>query len=407
MSDRSLAKRLTDPPAAPILPVLSDEGFRLFFPLAALHIALWPFLWVALWSLRLPFAVALPQGLWHGSEMILGAWGAVLIGFMTTAAPEWTDTKRLQGRALWRLAALWGVARLAGLLGIEPMLWLSLLADLGWMLLLLGYLLRLTVQRRTDRLLPFIGWIAALIAGAAVVRFGMASGQVELAQRALVLAGLIFMGILGLAISRIAVPVANHVLDPSEETVPFRPHPGRMNLAPGLVALALAGELSGLSTAVTGWLWIAAGAAFMDRVGEGFLGRASFRTEVLSLMASAGFAGLGLIALGASRLGAPWSEVPALHLAVMGGIGMGVISVFAIVGKFHTGQKLGQGPLTRLACLSVAAGVLLRTLPEMGLMPWPPGPDYLLASLFWAAGYLLWLIDTWRDLIDPETMGSG
>lgn len=70
----------------PLHRVLSDEGFRLFFPLAALHAALWPLLWVALWSFDLPLARDIPPGIWHGYEMIFGAWGAALLGFLTTAA---------------------------------------------------------------------------------------------------------------------------------------------------------------------------------------------------------------------------------------------------------------------------------------------------------------------------------
>lgn len=385
--------------------VIADEGFRLFFPLAAIYAAFAPFLWLAVWGMQLPFAADLPPGVWHGSEMVIGAWGAVLIGFLTTAAPEWTDTRRPQGVTLWRLAGLWAMARLLGLLGMEPLLWLSFAADLGWLALLLHYMIRISLRRRTDRLLPFIGWVATLATGVGCTRWGMAMGDAAFAERALLLTGLIFTGILGLAIGRISAPTASHILDPTEETVPFRPHPGRLNLAPGLVALAVAGEILGLSLAVTGWLWIAAGAAFMDRIAEGFIGRDSFRMEVASLMASAAFAGLGLMALGASRLGAPWGEVPAFHLAVMGGIGFGVISVFAIAGKFHTGQKLGQGWPTVLAAWSLAAAVLLRALPEMGLLPWPPGPPYLLASLLWAAGFLLWLADYRRVLVDPATMG--
>ncbi|MEF9604428.1 NnrS family protein, partial [Paracoccus sp. PXZ] len=53
----------------PLHRVLSDEGFRLFFPLAALHAALWPLFWVALWSFDLPLARQIPAGIWHANEM--------------------------------------------------------------------------------------------------------------------------------------------------------------------------------------------------------------------------------------------------------------------------------------------------------------------------------------------------
>jgi len=82
-----------------------------------------------------------------------------------------------------------------------------------------------------------------------------------------------------------------------------------------------------------------------------------------------------------------------------------VISVFSIAGKFHTGQRLGQGWLTRIAYLAIGVAVALRALPEMGLMPWPPGPPYLLASLLWAAAFALWLVDYLPALLDPKTIG--
>lgn len=83
---------------------LGDEGFRLFFPLAALYAACWPLLWILAFGFDLPLARDVPAGLWHAHEMIFGAFGAALIGFLTTAAPEWTDTEPLRGRPLgpWR-----------------------------------------------------------------------------------------------------------------------------------------------------------------------------------------------------------------------------------------------------------------------------------------------------------------
>lgn len=382
---------------------LSDEGFRLFFPLAALQAALWPLLWVGLWSFDLPLARDLPPGVWHAQEMIVGAWGAALVGFLTTAAPEWTNTPRLRGAPLWRLAALWAAARLAGLTGADALILPAALADLAWLGLLLLYLARVSIERRTTRLLPFLGWTAALALAAALARVAMLVGDGATAAHLLRIAGLLFLGLLGLALARVGVPVSNVVLDPSERTAPFRPHPGRVNLAPGLVALGVAGEIAGLSPAVTGFLWIAAGAGFMDRMAEGFIGREAFRAEILALMAAAGFAGAGLLAFGAARLGAPWGEAAALHLALMGGLGIGVLAVLSIAGRFHTGRSLGLDPLTKAAFLLAGASVLVRVLPEMGLMPWPQGPPHLAAALLWAAAFLAWLVDYWPVIRDPAT----
>lgn len=80
--------------------------------------------------------------------------------------------------------------------------------------------------------------------------------------------------------------------------------PGRLHLASGLVLIAMACDAMGLSPAVSGFLLLAAGAAFMDRVGEAFIGREAVRAEILLLAGASAFAGAGLMMAGAARLGA-------------------------------------------------------------------------------------------------------
>lgn len=388
-------RRLRDLPR-----VLGDEGLRLFFPLGALHAALWPLLWVVVHGFVLPLAEGMPSGLWHANEMIFGSYGAALIGFITTAVPEWTDTPRLRGRVLFGFAALWGVARVAGLLGADALAVVAGIAETAWLFGLTGYVAAVSWRKRTARLTGFLFWLAALAAAGAAVRLAFAAGDAERAQAFLHLAGLVFLGLLGLALARITVPVTNLVLDPSEATSPFRPHPGRLNLAPGLVAVAITGDLLGVSPAVGGWLMIAAGAAFLDRVAEAFIGRETWRGEILALGGSSLLAGTGLLLVGAARLGAPLPETPAFHLALMGGLGLGVLAVFTIAGLMHTGRKLPVPGTARAAFALVLAGTLLRVLPELGALPFTPGPPHAAVGL-WAAGFLLWLRYYWPMLSSP------
>lgn len=392
-------------PVSRTLGTLSDEGFRLFFPLAAIHAAAWPLLWVVAFGLELPLARAIPPGLWHVHEMIIGTFGAALIGFITTAVPEWTDTKRLHGRILFVLAGLWAVPRLIGLVGGEALGVVAAACDLLWLGALVAYLVRVSLLKRTTRLAAFIFWISALLAAEAVTRYGFLAieTQMLLAQRAAHLAGFVFLGMLGIALARITVPVTNLVLDPSQQTSPFRPHPGRMNLAPGLVAVLVCGEAMGLSPQTTGYLFIAAGAAFMDRVAEAFIGKEIMRAEILVLAGSSAFAGLGLILIGTARLGWPATELAGLHTAFMGGLGLGVLAVFSIAGLRHSGQALGLMRQTRAAMLLLVAAVVLRVVPEL----WPtqllPTAPYAFVALLWAAAYLLWLKVYWPLLRDPAT----
>lgn len=386
--------------------VLGDEGFRLFFPLGALYAAIWPLQWVLVFGFDLPFARTTPPGLWHAHEMIFGAFGAALLGFITTAIPEWTDTPKPQHRTLFVLAGLWGIGRAVGFLGADVLNPVGALADMAWLGWLAVYVARVSWLKWTDRLLAFIAWLAALLAALGAVRYGFFMEDVALAQFMLHNSGLIFLGLLGLVLSRITVPVTNMVLDPSEQTSPFRPHPGRRHLAPGLVALAVAGELAGLSQGVSAFLMIAAGAAFMDRIGEAFIGREALRAEIIILAASSAFAGAGLMLVGAARLGAPFAEIAGLHAALMGGLGIGVLAVYSIAGLLHTGQKLVFPSGAKLGFACALAAVLLRVLPDLGLMPHPPGSPYALASLLWAAAFLSWLRSYWPLLSDPETLGA-
>src|SRR5690606_38616352 len=196
----------------------------------------------------------------------------------------------------------------------------------------------------------------------------------------------------------------NLVLDPTEGTAPFRPHPGRLNLASGLIALAVVGDLAGLSETACGFLLIAAGAAFMDRVGESFVGRETFRAEVMVLAGSAFLAGGGLLLAGATRLGLPISPSSGLHVAFMGGLGLGVMAVFSIAGLLHAGKALHFSGSTCTAFCMLVIAVALRVLPDLGLMPYPPGPAYALPAMLWAAAFLIWLRAYWPILSDPRTV---
>lgn len=207
-------------------------------------------------------------------------------------------------------------------------------------------------------------------------------------QTSLHVAGFVFLALLGLALARITVPITNLVLDPSEETSPFRPHPGRRNLAPALVAVLIAGTLANLSQEAIGFLAIAAGAAFLDRVGEAFVGREALRTELAALAGSSALSGIGLLLCGAALLGAPFAVSSGLHVAFLGGLGLGVLAVLAIAGLLHCGRPLRLDRLTKIGFVCLLAGTFVRAPPPlrrnsrypvllMGLRPFcmvPPSP---------------------------------
>jgi uncharacterized protein involved in response to NO len=90
----------------------------------------------------------------------------------------------------------------------------------------------------------------------------------------------------------------------------------------------------------------------------------------------------------------------------MGGLGLGVLSIFAIAGLRHTGRALGLVRETRFAMLLLVAATLLRVIPEIWPTAFLSSPPYFAVSLVWAAAFLLWLRVYWpffREAPRPDT----
>lgn len=371
--------------------LLLDEGLRLFFPVAALHGALWPLLWTLVLPLDLPFSGVVPQGQWHAHEMVFGTCAAALAGFLTSAVPEWTDTDRPRGPALLLLVGVWLPGRIVGLLAADALVPLALAGDAAFLSLLLAHVAVPMARRRLWRHWSFAAWLVVLVAAEMAIRLAWMAGEFALAQRLLVASLLVFVILFALSLSRINVVVLNLALDPSGETTPYKPHPGRQNLAAGLTALYAAAQLAFPQSSAPAFLALAAGAAFMDRLAEWFVGRSVLASHVLALAGANAAAGTGLLLIGAGQLGASVSPAAGLHILGMGCLGLALLAVFAIAGLRHTGRILAMPWQARAAFLLVAMAALVRTAPETGLVAALHGLHYGLAGLLWASAFGLWL----------------
>ena len=237
-----------------------------------------------------------------------------------------------------------------------------------------------------------------------MTRLGFLSGDMMRATQGLNATSLTFLGLLSFALARITVPVTNRILDPSEVTSPYRPHPGRQNLAAGLVLVAIAGDAFGLSAEARGYLALAAGAAFLDRAGESYIGRQIFRAESLCLFFAAALAGAGLMIVGAARLGADVMETTGWHVALMGGLGMSILAVLSIAGLFHTKHTFPMPWAAKTAFVLLLLATALRVLPDGGIHV--PGSLHAFSALAWSAAFLVWLYGYWPLLSDARTIGS-
>jgi uncharacterized protein involved in response to NO len=279
---------------------------------------------------------------------------------------------------------------LLGFFAVENGWLLGLVFDQAWILFLLTYALRLSWIKKSTGLLGFILFVTTFAAAAALLRIAMALEAYDLSDRAIRILGLSLLGLLGLALARITVPVTNLILDPMQKTSPYRPHPGRVHLSAGLTMLVIVAEAATLSDPVRGYLMLAAGAAFLDRVAEGFVGREGFSFELGGLWLSSALAGTGLLICGLNLIGLPLPWLGGMHLALMGGLGLGVLQVLSIAGLLHTGQPLRFSKTTRMAILLLVLSVLLRILPEFAPSLSLPFGVYGLSSALFSLSFLLW-----------------
>ncbi len=135
------------------------EGLRLFFPVAACHALLLPLVWIGLFAFSLPFARVIPMSQWHAHEMIFGAYGAALAGFLTSAVPEWTDTRPRRGRSLLLLLFLWLPGRVIGLVGFDALNALAAITDLAFLGVLFWFVLKALIERGSTRHASFAVWV--------------------------------------------------------------------------------------------------------------------------------------------------------------------------------------------------------------------------------------------------------
>ncbi len=384
------------------------EALRLFFPLAAFHGALLPVLWVIAGGYALPFSADIPPSQWHAHEMIFGTYGMALAGFLGSAVPEWTDTRPARGRTLLCLAAIWLPARLIGAAGADALSPLAAVLDLAFLTALAVLIGRAMLERRTTRHLAFLFWLLCFAAAEAGVRYGWFTGDLALSARLIETALCIFIVLFSLSASRINVVVINLALDPSGETTPYRPHPGRRHAAAAMTVLYMASALFFPESVVPAWLALAAGAAFLDRLAEWFIGRPALRTEVAMLGLGHAFAGAGFLALGATRLGLDLAPVAGLHMLSVGALGCAVMGVLIIAGLRHTGRDLRHLPWqAHGAALLMAAAAVVRVLPEFAFASGLAPLHHAVSAVLWGASFGVWLHGFLPMLAAPSVCEDG
>lgn len=394
---------------------LFGDGFRVFFLAAGLFAVLSMILWegfVAIHAMggMIELPTAAPPHLWHAHEMIFGYGAAALGGFFLTAVSNWTGLKSAPHSFIATVAGLWLAGRLAVWFSgsLEPEL--VALADLAFVpVLALKMMIQLVKRPKPQQLILLVMltlfWTSNLLVHLewmgmtdATFESGLRAGLLTLCTMIMVLGGRVTPGF-----------TKNAMVQSGRKTgLPRNPMP----LAVLAIATALSlpiGYLIGVPSAILGVLALVAGTSGLIRValwrGLWTLDKPILWTLHLSYAVNA----VGFLTLGLANLGFG-SEIAALHVLGIGGVGGMTVSVMSRAVLGHTGRALrAPGPvalaygLIPLAALARFVGSAIPSLYLAGV---------LTAGALWIVAFTLFTLTLWpvfwgprqgRSVMEPPT----
>lgn len=343
-------------------------GFRPFFLGAGVLALLAMLVWLArLWGL-LPGDGYLGGTAWHAHEMLFGYVGAVIAGFLLTAARNWTGIATPTGAWLGALVLLWLAARLGPLLSLPH--GLIALLDLAFFPALALALIPPLWRGKNKVNRAFLALLAAMTLANLLVHaqaLGLTAATASRGSRLMLDLTLLTLWLVAGRImpffTQSAIPGSKPHTRPWVETSTFI-------LAPAIALL----NLTWPTSPVSGALLLILAAIQAIRLG-GWHHPLAWRNPMLAVL-YAGYLwlilGLALDGLAALGLLPPF---PALHALTAGGIGVFTLGMLARVTLGHTGRDMRASLATSLAFLIINLAALVRVFPP----------------LLWPRHYSLWL----------------
>ena len=205
---------------------------------AAISIAVWIFFPQGLRGMLAPVA-------WHAHEMLWGFVGTIAVGFLFTAASNWTGINPMHGGRLAALVALWLAARLAFVLPGTPALLIGAACEVAFFGWSAAALLRVVHRAKNRRNYGLPALVLALAATDAAFLWATTTGRHDVVMSYLDL-GMMVMAMTALLIARRVIPFFASRAIPGL-VVPMHVRSGQVQL--GAVVLAIAFGAIGWSAA--------------------------------------------------------------------------------------------------------------------------------------------------------------
>lgn len=361
---------LNEPAPKPTVPPrgfsLLSLGFRPFYALAASSAIFLVPLWLLLLSGKFGIETAMPALFWHGHEMIFGFACAVIVGFLFTAAKNWTGLPTPTGHTLAILALLWIFGRIGMLL---PYPVLATIVDLSFLPTAAIMIARVLFKASSRR-----NYFVVVI----LLTLGLANALNHLAAQAWITASPLLGLHLGIAlIITLCTVIAGRIV-PSFTANALQlktwRHPKVDQIAIVSTATCLAvWALNGPES----WLGVSALIAVVFQTIRcwGWRPFSTLRNPLLWILhISHAWIILALAIFAASSIGLISANI-AIHLLTIGTISGLILGMITRTALGHTGRMLKSGKIELMAYTALQISLLARVIP----------------SIFWSEAYYIGL----------------
>jgi len=367
---------------------LFGYGFRPFFLLAGLYALTAVAAWLLVLVGVIPDPAYMGGPLLHSHEMVFGFAVAGVLGFLTTALPNFAGATPLRGRPLAVLAGTWLVGRLALWTAdwLPPLLVAA--ADLALVPLAL-LLLRSLPSRPNRRMFVFPALFAIFEAANALVHAEALGWTADTGAAGVTL---------GINLIAILVAIIGGRIIPSFTTSalraagsPLLPRSFRLLDAAaigGTAAVAVAMLAVG-DGPVVGAVALLAGLANAARLSF-WRGAQTVRTPILFVLhVGYGWLAAAQLLRAAAELGGLVPGSAAFHALTIGCFGTMMLAVMSRAALGHTGRAIRAHPLTVAAYVLVSAAALFRF--AAALLPDIQMALLSAAAASWIAAFALFL----------------
>ncbi|WP_444994073.1 NnrS family protein [Aliikangiella sp. IMCC44359] len=363
--------------------------FRPFFLAAGAFSALIIAIWGLHWNGSLEFK---PQGgilWWHGHEMLFGFSGAVLVGFLLTAAKNWTGLPGMGGWPLIALFSFWLIARICLLFSGNYALTLAYVFESAfWVYACLTYS-QMIIKRRLWANAPFSLVLAGLgLLSILSIRSTQIGGEIIGYLHNAVMFFILVITVIG---GRI-IPFFTASATSTEKVEP--------NKLVEILTILLSVKLLvwsiiwGLSEPN---YWLGYSVALLVLMQLVRFSRWPVRLSIANPMLWSLYLGYCCLILGLALLACYHFSIivnlsAAIHAITLGAIGLMILTMMSRVSMGHTGRAIVASKFLVFAFILLIISVLLRVvIPLMGL------GDYLIISYvtsacFWVLAFLIWTV---------------